>query len=309
MRLKPTFVGMSKEKVVAAPAVPATAETDLYHWLDASGYWCLDGDFTNLDHSTIPTDLASLIAWLTDFKASWNAHCAVATGRHHKAADAVNTLSYATPCTNEADCIAALTEIKTGYTAHAALTTTHYFADTTNALTYGTPCADTAACLLAAQEILGKTNSPGVYNSHAGAVASLKNIKLALGMQAVPLQGEDLTAYIVHRKRGGINVSAEMLMEDFRLVNLLKFGDIAPAAETEATSEIQQGSLVVKFTASISGNERSLQIAIPQFDYDPEPADVYGNPEGNEQYIVVGGEASGTAPVCTCTVKNSVTTY
>ncbi|MFH0914835.1 MAG: hypothetical protein V1912_00100 [bacterium] len=308
MRLRPVIVGMQPEKVVAAPS-EATAETDIYHWLDATGYWVVEGDATNVEHTAVPTSLATLQTWLTNFKASYNAHCAVASGVHHQAADAANTLAYATPPALLADCIAALTEIKTDFNAHLADITVHYNADTLHTLSYSTPAADLAACLAAVEEIRGYDNAPGDALKHMGVTASIKSLKLSVGMNASPLQGEDITAYTLQRKRGSITIAVEQLMEDFELVNKVKFGSTAPAAATEASSAIQTGSLTAKFTASVSGNERSLQITVPQFDYDPAPFDVYGNPEGDEIYLTVGGEASGTAPVCTCTVKNSVAAY
>jgi hypothetical protein len=309
MRLKPTIIGMQPEKVIAAPGAPATEETDVIHWVDAAGYWCIDGDPTNVEHTAVPTDLATLKTWLTNFKASYNAHCAVATGAHHKAADAVNTLGYAVAPADEAACIAAMTEIKTDFNAHCALTTTHYNADVLNPLAYSTPCADTAACIAAVEEIRGYTNTPGKVLKHMGVVASAKSFKLVVAMGAKPLQGESLVAYTLQRGRGSITSAVESLMEDFELMNKVKFGATNPAAGTEATSEIQRGAISVKFTASTSGAERSAAFLIPQFDYDPEPFNIYGNPAGDEIYQTVGGEASGTAPICTATVKNSVASY
>lgn len=308
MRLRPTFVGMQPEKKVAAPT-EATEETDIYHWLDATGYHVIDGDPTNVEHTVVPADLAALKSWLTAFKASWNAHCAVATGAHHKAADATNTLGYATPPADEAACIAALTEIKTDVNAHMANTTVHLNADVLNPLAFGTPCASTAACIVAVEEMRGYDNTPGKVLKHMGVVASIKSVKQTVSMGATPLQGEDLTAYALQRKRGSIALAVEYLMEDFGLVNKVKFGATNPAAGTEATSEIQTGAFSCKFTANTSGAERSAALVVPQFDYDPEPFNVYGNPAGNEQYLTVGGEASGTAPLCTWTVKNSVASY
>lgn len=302
-------VGMRRPQYVAEPDTPATAETDAYHWLDATGYWVIDGDWDNLSHAAVPTDLATLKTWLTAFKASYNAHCAVKTGKHHKAADAVNVLAYADDPADLDACITALTEIKTDYAAHVANTTVHYFEDTTNALTYTTPCADLPACLLAAQEIQGWENSPGVYNSHLGATAALKSLSFSLNTNASNIQGEDVTPYAVQRKRGVISVAAELLVEDWRIVNLVQFGDIAPTDEDEFTDEIQTGSLVTKFTASTSGNERSLKISVPQFDYDPSAMQVDGDAEGGEKYITVGGEASGSGTLVTITVINDVDKY
>lgn len=302
-------VGMRRPQYVAEPATPATAESDAYHWLDATGYWVMDGDWDNLSHAAVPTDLATLITWLTAYKASWNAHCAVATGRHHKAADATNTLSYTTPAIDLAACIAALTEIKTDHEAHRVNTTVHHFADATNTLSYTTPCADLPACLLAVQEIQGWENSPGVYNAHLGATAALKSFTFSLNTNASNIQGEDVTPYAVQRKRGVISVAAELLVEDWRIVNLVQFGDIAPTAGDEFTDEIQLGSLVTKLTASTSGNERSLKISVPQFDYDPSAVQVDGDPEGGERFVTIGGEASGTAPIVTIEVLNDVDEY
>lgn len=308
MFIKPTIVGFAKEKKVAAPA-GATQETDTVHWLDAGGYHCLWGDFTNLDHSSIPTSAAELYTWLGTFKTKWNAHCAVATGRHHKAADAVNTLGYATPVAALADAYVALDEIETDLNAHMADTATHYFADVTNTFSWDTPASE-ATALACAATVIGAVNSPGKYNGHVGAIAGARSVKLTFDMNATPIQGEGMTAYAVQRKPGTISIATDMLLEDFRLINLAKFGDPAAAAGTELTTEIQTLSFATKFTASTTGNERSIAISVPQFDLDPEPLmGLMGNPEGTEPIVTVGGEASGTAPIATVTVVGSVSAY
>lgn len=310
MRLVLTVIGMAKEKKVAAPGSPATEEVDLVHWLDAGGYHVLNGDYVNMLHGTVPTDLATMKTWLHTFKDAWNAHCAIATGRHHKAADAVNVLAYADSPADEAACIADVALIKTAINAHIVLTTTHYFADpSANLITYGV-AADTAACLLCAQEIQGKVNSPGAYGRHLGATAGIRSVKLSFQMNATPLQGEDMTAYAVQRKPGTVMIATELLQEDFRIINLAKYGDPAAAAESEVTTEITQCGFYTKFIASTSGAERSIAILVPQYDLDPEPMmTMTGDPEGGEVVLTVGGEATGSAPIVTATVLNSVATY
>lgn len=310
VRVTPTFVSLQKGKVVAAPGTPASAETDVYHWLDGAGYFCLDGDFTNLDHSAAPTDTAGLITWLGNFKTKWNAHCAVATGRHHKAADAVNVLTYATPVADLDAVKAAIAEIKTDHEAHRVNTTVHYFADATNTLTFATPLADEAACVAAVQQILGTANIPGAYNAHLGAQGGPQSFRLRATSNAGVIYGQDVVPYAVQRKRGVIEAVMSLLMEDFRIYKRIVYGDPAAAAETEATTEIQRGSLDVKFTASTSGNERSIHVQVPQFDYLVESvAGLSGDPEGNEKYADVGGEASGTGTLVTVNVKNDVDEY
>ena len=308
MRLVLTVIGLAVEKRVAAPTPPAD-ETDKVHWLDSGGYNTLSGDHVNLDHSDIPTDAAELYVWLAAFKTKWNAHCAVASGRHHKAADTTNTLSYATPVATLADAYTALDEIETKHEAHRIDTTVHYFADTTNTLSWATPASEAAALACAAQ-VIGMVNSPGAYNRHLGATPGAKSLKVSFQMNAKGIQGEGLTAYAIHRAPGTIMGATDLLMEDFRLINLAKFGDIAPAAGAETTSEIQTMSLYRKFIASTSGNERSISIYIPQFDLDPEPLmTVMGGPDGSEIIATVGGEATGTAPIATVTVVDSVATF
>ncbi|MBN1320133.1 MAG: hypothetical protein JXA87_04740 [Thermoleophilia bacterium] len=310
MRLKLTIVGMAKQQYGAEPDTPATQESDAVHWLDAGGYHCLNGDWTNLDHSSLPTDLAGLKTWLTAFKTAYNAHCAVASGRHHQAADAANVLAYGTPPADEAACIAALTEIKTDFNAHCANTTAHYFADVTNTLGYDTPCADTDACLLAAQEILGAVNSPGAYNSHAGAIAGIQRVLFRMDWKATPVQGEGVTAYAVQRKPGDILIAVDQLQEDLRMYNLALYGDPAPSEGDEITTEIQSLGFTTKFIANTTGNERSIGIDVPEFYLDPGPlADLSADPEGGEPIVTVGGEATGTAPVATVTVINDVDAY
>jgi hypothetical protein len=314
MRLKPNIVGMAKEQYCAAPGAPATQETDAVHWLDAGGYHCgFTGDWTNLAHIAVPTDLDTLKTALASFKTVYNAHLAVATGLHHKAADAVNTLAYATPLADLAACIVALTEIRADLISHEALTTTHYFADTTDnnpSASWIEPCVTLADCLLAAQDLLGAVNTPGCYNRHLGAVANLRNVKLSFSMNASPIQGEGVTAYTVHRKPGTIGIAVDQLQEDMRLINRAKYGKPVPVAGDEITTEIQNLGFKTKFTASVTGNERSIAISVPQFDLDPSPLmGLMGNPEGNEPIVTVGGEASGTAPICTVTVVNDVSAY
>ena len=311
MRMTPTFVGMAKEKFVAAPT-PAAAEADQYHWLDAEGYWCIDGDFTNCDHSSNPTDLTTLVTWLTAFKTTYNAHMAAITGmaaRHHKAADTTNTLAYTNP-TTQGDCDTALATIKTKYNAHVASTTFHYFADTTNTIGYTNPVG-LAQCLAAVEEILGYVNAPGDYNKHCGAVAAVRNLRFEVNMASTPLQGESMVPYTVKRKRGAFNCAVELLLEDFQMMNLVKFGNPAPSAGTEITSEIQRGSLAVKFIAS-TNPERSVKLLIPQFDFDPAGVmDTTGNPEGDEIYLTLGGEASLLTgnELATVIVLNGVVSY
>lgn len=313
MRLKPTIIGLAAEASCAALGAPPAVESDQYHWLDAGGYHVLGGDYANIEYSAVPTDLATLKTWLTAFKVHYNAHCAVATGRHHKAADATNTLGYADSPADLAACIVDLTEIRADLIAHEALTTTHYFADTTAnnpSSAWIEPCVTLADCLAAAQDCVGAVNSPGCYNRHLGAIAGLRRFTISIGTNANPLQGEYKTAYTVHRRQGQITAAVDMLLEDFRTINLVKYGDPVPAAGTEVLGETQTSSLTEKYTASLTGAERSIQIIVPQFDYDPDPLmSVTGNPDGTEVYVTCGGEASGTDPICTIKVMNAVAAY
>ena len=310
---KPTIIGMAKEQKCAVPGALATAETDAYHWLDAGGYWSLTGDLTNMEHQDVPTDLAGLKTALTNFKATYNAHLAVATGRHHFAADAANTLAYATPPADLAACIVCLTEIRADLILHEARTATHYFADTTAnnpSAAWIEPCVTLADCLIAIEDLLGYVNAPGCYNRHLGAMPGIKSFALTVGTNAKAIQGEGMTAYTIHSAGGKITIAAEQLMEDFRAYNLVKYGDPAAAAGTDVTSEIQKGSFAVKLTASVTGNERSCLISVPEFDWNPVPVmSIIGNPEGNEIYLPIEGEAAGSAPLATVTILNSIATY
>lgn len=318
VRARPTFIGMAKEQFLSAAAVAAdytlpSAETDSVHWVDASGYHCLNGDWTNVAHIAVPTDLASLKTALASYKTVFNAHCAVASGLHHKAADATNTLGYATPLADLAACIVALTECRAELIDHEALTTTHYFADTTDnnpSAGWIEPCVTLADCLAAMQDLLGSDITPGCYNRHVGAVANLRKVLVQFNYGAAAWQGTGLTAYTVIRKPGDIMIAVDQLQEDLRLINLAKFGDPAPTSGDEVTSEIVQLGFTMKFIASVSGNERSFKFDMPQFDLDPTPLlDLTGNSEGQEAVVTIGGEATGTAPVCTCTTINDVATY
>ncbi len=310
-RLKPTIIGFAKEEFAAAPAA-ATQETSTLHWLHGGGYHNLNGDYTNMAHIAVPTDLATLKTSLASFKTVYNAHLAVASGKHHKAADAANTLAFATPLADLAACIVALTEIRADLIAHEALTTTHYFADTTAnnpSSAWIEPCVTLADCLLAAQDLLGDVNSPGCYNRHVGAQPAISSFKLDYDMNATPYQGEGVTAYCANRKPGMIGVAAEILQENFRLINLAKFGTPAPTAGTEITTTIQQLSWSSKFIQQASP-ERSIAFSVPTFDLDSEPFMGFkGNPEGDDPVLVVGGEATGSAPIATVTILNNVATY
>lgn len=311
LRLKMAVVGMAKEKAADAPAYPAQ-ETDTVHWLDGGGYYNLNGDSVNQSHIAVPTDLGTLKTALEAFKALWNAHCAVATGKHHKAADAVNVLAFATPLADLPACIAALTEIRADIIAHEALTTVHYFADTTAnnpSAAWIEPCVTLDDCLIAAQDLLGKVNTPGCYNRHVGAQAGMRNFKFSYDMNPTPYQGEGVTAYALHRKPGSIMVAADILQDDFRLINLAKYGKPVPAAGDEITTEIQQLSYKAKFTASVAGNERSIAFSIPTFDLDSKPLASFSGSEDSEPVVTVGGEATGTAPIATVTVINDVSAY
>ena len=210
-------------------------------------------------------------------------------------------------------CIAALTEIRAGIIAHEANTTAHYFADTTDnnpSAAWLEPCVTLEDCLIAAEDLIGYVNAPGCYNRHLGAMPGIKQFALTVGTNAKAIQGEGLTAYAIHRAGGSIRIAAQQLMEDFRAYNLVKFGDPAAAAGTDVTSEIQKGSFAVKFTASVTGNERSCTVSVPEFDWDPVPVmSLMGDPEGNEIYLPIEGEAAGSAPLATVTVVNSVATY
>jgi hypothetical protein len=279
MRLTLTVIGLAPEKKVAEPTAP-NEETDKVHWLDSGGYNMLSGDYLNMDHSDVPTTQAELISWLTTRKTIWNAHCAVASGRHHKAADTTNLLTYDTPCADLAACYVALDEIEAKHEAHRVNTTVHYFADDTNILSWTTPDSLEKA-LACAEIVIGHVNSPGVHNRHLGATPGAKSLKLSFQMTAKGVQGEGITAYAIHRAPGTITGATDLLLEDFRLINLAKFGNIKPAIGAETTSEIQTMSLYRKFIASTSGNERSISIYIPEFELDPEPLmTIMGGPEG-----------------------------
>ncbi len=314
MTIQPTIIGMAKEQKCGKPT-PAAAETDLYHWLDAGGYWVLAGDPANLMHADVTAiDLeAECVSYLDDFKTKFNAHCAATTGmaaQHHKAADAANTLGYGA-CTNLAGCYTALTEIRAKLPLHAANASAHYFAETiTPSANWVEPCTSLAEAIAAIQELEGYVNAPGLYPLHLGARPCLRSFKLTLGMDAKGLQGEDMVACTVHRGKGTISVAAEQYMSDFRTYNLVKWGDPAAAAGTYITDDVQSGSIYVKFiTEPVGGKERSLAISVPKFEFNPEPImSTFGNPEGGEIYLTLGGDAVAAVPA-TVTLLNGVSAY
>jgi hypothetical protein len=156
-------------------------------------------------------------------------------------------------------------------------------------------------------------DATGTWKLNSAAEASVRSFRFSVGMNAAALQGEDVTAYTVQRKRGSINVAIEVLVEDLDTLNLIKYGSTSPSAETEILDTISQGAIEVEFTAD-DDPERSIKFEIDEFDYDPEPAyAVTGNPAGDEVYLTVGGEATGdptgATPICTITLLNSEDDY
>lgn len=308
MRITPTIVGLERPKKVGAISSPPAAETDVYHWLDASGYWVIEGDIANLYSGAVPTDLDTAKTAATAIKAAYNLHCAVASGQHHKAADATNVVTVA-DASDETTLVALVNDIKAKLTAHMASTSVHYFADTKHAVTTA-DATDTATAIALLAELIGKTNAPGDYNGHLGAVANVNLFRLHLAMNAVAWQGEELTAYTIVRKKGTVDVAVNQLLEDMAIKSKIIYGDPAAAAETAMTDEIQTGSVAVKFIASTTAPERSLKIVVPRLDYNPASvAEITGNPDGNEIEIELGGTASGSGTLVTATVLNGVASY
>ncbi|MBN1629639.1 MAG: hypothetical protein JW990_07745 [Thermoleophilia bacterium] len=308
--IRPTIIGMAPMEYGSDLGEDeATEETEHFHWLDAGGYHFIGGDYTNAYMPDLPASLDDVKTVLAAFKTAYNAHCAVATGLHHQAADAVNVLAYGTPIADEAAAIAACTEIRTDSIAHNADDATHYFADVLNDIVHANPTT-TATCITFLQELLGSVNSPGCYNRHLGAKAGSRSLTVSIDMAAQPIQGEAVVPYIIKRKRGSINVAVDLLLGDFELVNLALFGDPNPAAGTEMTTDIQHLSLYNKFIAQ-ADEEWSVAFDVPQFDIDPEPLyGVTGNPAGDEIIRSIGGEASGDeGEEITITLKNTTAGY
>ena len=295
--IKPIIVGMAEMEYGAALGEDeATPEAEHFHWLDGGGYHFIGGDYANAYMPTPPADLNDVKVVLPAFKTAYNLHCAVASGLHHYAADAVNTLGFETPLADEAACIAACTEIKTDLAAHIAETDVHYNADVLNALAHANP-TDTATCITFIQELLGAVNSPGAYNRHLGARAGARSLTVDVDLAATPIQGEAVVPYIIKRKRGSINVAVDLLLEDFELINLALYGKTNPDEGDRMTTEIQRLSMYNKFVAQADDgvlDEWSIAFDVPQFDFDPEP--MYGitaSPGGEEIIRAIGGEASG----------------
>ena len=308
MRLTPTIVGLERPKKVAAIETPPAAETDVYHWLDAAGYWVIEGDIVNLYTGAVPTDLATAQTAANAIKTAYNTHCAVASGQHHKAADTTNTVTAAN-ASDELSLVALVNEIKTKLTAHMAATTVHYFADTKHTITTA-DATDTATAIALLTELIGKTNAPGDYNGHLGAVANVNLFRLHVAMNAATWQGEELTSYAIIRKKGVIDVAVNQLLEDMAIKSKILYGNPAAADGTKFTDQIQTGSVAVKFIASTSAPERSLKVVVPQLDYDPASvAEITGNPDGNEIEVEIAGSASGSGTLATVTVLNNVASY
>lgn len=316
-RAKPSFIGMAKEQYLsvadAADLTLPDLEEETIHWVDGSGYHCLNGDWANMLHLALPTDLATQKTFLAAAKPIINAHFAVASGVHHKAADETNVLTFATPLADQAAVNAAYTEIRAALIAHEANTTVHYFADTTDnnpSAGWLAPTVTLANTNVAAMDLLGTEIKPGCYNRHLGAVANIRKVLWSFDLKAEPWQGTGLTAYTIIRKPGDIMVAVDQLQEDLRLINLAKFGTPTPATGDEVTANPVKLGFTCKLIANITGAERSLKIDVPEFDLDVAPLlDLTGNSEGNEAVVTIGGEATGTAPVSTITVVNDVATY
>lgn len=305
----PTIIGVAVPEYAEAPTVEATEETEDFNWLDGEGYHFIGGDPAHALHTALPTDATTATAALTAFKTAWNAHCAVATGLHHKAADAVNVLAYDTPTADAAARIAACTEIRTNLLAHFANTTAHYFADVLNVIEHANPTND-ATVLTFLQELIGAPNTPGCYDRHVGARAGARNFTLTVDRSASPIAGESVVPYAVQYKRGVISVAQDLLLDDWELVNLALFGNPNPPVGTKQTTEIQHLSLYDKFISQAGPEEWSVAFDVKQFDLDPTPlSQITANGEGNEIFQTIGGKASGDDPLISVTLKNSVAEY
>lgn len=304
----PTIIGMKPVEKAGKPT-EAIEETEDFNWLDGEGHHFIGGDPPNALHIDLPTDAATADAALTALKTAWNAHCAVATGLHHKAADAVNVLTYTTPTTDESTRIAACKEARVALLAHFANTTAHYFADVLNVLTHADPTND-ATVLTFLQELIGEPNTPGAFNRHLGARAGARSFTLVVDRAAAAVPGESVAPYAVQYKRGTIQVAQDLLLEDFELVNLALFGDPNPSVGTKQTTEIEHLSLYDKFVSQATPEEWSVAFNVPQFDLDPEPlSNITPNADGSEIFQTIGGKASGVDPLITVTLKNSVAEY
>ena len=307
--IRPIIVGMAPMEYVDEPATEATEEEEWIHWLDGGGGHFLGGDYQHAYMPALPQALDDVKTVLAAFKTTYNLHLAVATGLHHKAADATNGLVYATPVADEAAAIAACTEIRTKYLDHLDQAGVHYFDDVVNPISHADP-TDTATCITFLQELLGAVNTPGCYNRHVGGKAGARSLTMAVDLRAQPIQGEAVVPYVIKRKRGSINVAVDLMLEDFELINLALFGDPNPAFGTQMTTKIQRLSMYNRFVAQMTP-EISLAFDVPQFDFDPEP--MYGvtaSPAGDEVIVPVGGECSGAAgSEITVTLKNSVAGY
>jgi len=305
MQLTATILGAGAVQYISAPS-SATAESDAFKYNDACGTWCQDGTPPNIITHAKPTDLASLITFLTAYKTGYEAHRANTTNSawHHKASDAVNTLSYATPCADLAACQTALGEILTDFEAHRVNVSAHYFTDTLHDLQYTAPTG-LPACLVAAAE------AKDMYNKHAGYIGSVREFSLRVTRGFEVWNGACITPYDVVEGHGEIEASFTVLLdnEGLRFYKKLMYGTPEPATSAEVVSSILSGSLYSKFTAVAAspGPERSVAVTIPTLQYTADDIGdaVAGDPAGAAGAMTINGYARGTDPKCTITVLNS----
>lgn len=122
-------------------------------------------------------------------------------------------------------------------------------------------------------------------------------------------RGESVTPYDFFEGKGKVTAAFDLLATDFSYENKLLYGATSPADGTQLTTSIQSGNFSVKFTQAAGPPERSLQLSIPTIYYRPENVVVVPDPKGGEQRYRITGEARGTSPIITATVKNATATY
>lgn len=304
MLITAQIMGASRPQSIAAPS-SAAEETVAFNWNHAKGYWCVDGDYTNLCLLSKATDLTTAIALANNIKTKYTAHIGASHASippHGKAQDAANTIAAAV-ASDQASLNTLLNEMKGDFNAHRIDVSAHYFTDTTYTVTAAN-ATTLATSLVLVNDILQ------AYNGHVGKAGSIRefSVKITRGFEA--WRGEDVVPHDIIEGRGLVETSFTLLLENTKLYNRIMYGNPYPTAGSEVTSEIITGSFHSKFDMGVTP-ARSVEIIIPQVQYKAEDIseNIAGDPAGSPMGYTINGEAGGTAPIITCNVVNGVAAY
>lgn len=302
MQATATIMSGAATQCITAPS-SASAETEAFIWSNATGSWGQDSTYTNFVTSPKAVDLPTAIVLANALKAAYNLHCAVATGYHHKAADATNTVG-AVDADDLAKLETLLNEMKGDVNAHRINTTVHYHTDTDH-IVASADATTLATALVLANEIKED------YNKHAGYIGSIREFSMRITRGFEAWQGDGITPYDIVEGHGDIEVSFTVLLdvEGLRFYKHLMYGTPEPATGTEVDDEILNGSFYAKFNTGATP-ERSISFLVPILRYKADDIGdaVAGDTSGAAGAMTITGVARGADPKCTITVLNSRST-